>query len=88
MQTEVLRSQGKAAKTRKFATVKRMMKPSDPRLYVSRPVFRNQQVLISSLSCVRRKENIEKAAKKVEAEKKQEEKKKMYVPSAIPSDES
>ncbi|KAJ9106786.1 rRNA-processing protein fcf1 [Naganishia adeliensis] len=46
---------GKAAKTRKFATVKRMLKPSDPRL----------------------KENIEKAAKKVEAEKKAEEKKKI-----------
>jgi hypothetical protein len=33
---------------------------------------------------VHRKENIEKAAKKVEAEKKQEEKKKMYAPSSTP----
>jgi U3 small nucleolar RNA-associated protein 24 len=47
--------QGKAKTTRKFAAVKRMIKPSDPRL----------------------KENVEKAAKKVEVEKKKEEKKKV-----------
>lgn len=48
-------SQGKAKTTRKFAAVKRMIKPSDPRL----------------------KENVEKAAKKVEVEKKKEEKKRV-----------
>jgi hypothetical protein len=50
-----------------------MLKPSDPRLCVL--VSRLSARVDADATC--RKENIEKAAKKVEAEKKAEEKKKM-----------
>lgn len=60
-----------------------MMKPSDPRLCVPRRLLRfgdfGRSVIAYFCVLPYRKENIEKAAKKVEAEKKAEEKKKMYV---------
>lgn len=58
--------QGKAKKTRKFATVKRMMNPSDIRLYarVSPPFADSNVYLFQS-----RKENQLKQKKKEEEEK-------------------
>ena len=66
-------SQGKAKQTRKFAAVKRMIKPSDPRLYVAR--WARLEPYCPSRVADDRKENIEKAAKKAEKDKQAEERK-------------
>jgi hypothetical protein len=70
--------QGKAKQTRKFAAVKRMIKPSDPRLSAYLPAIRDFKLTKQKGECW-------EAAKKAEKDKLVEERKQVYVPSPFAS---